>query len=64
MEINKENRDSNHVFKFTQKTIYVDDPLTEKIKQFVKRIKVFTKSERINFLNVTFGVSSGKMSLL
>jgi hypothetical protein len=64
MEKSKENKDNPVVFKFFEKNDSVTDSFSEKLKQIVKKFKVLTKNERINFLNATLGVSSGLFKLI
>jgi hypothetical protein len=64
MEKFNENKENPVIFKFFEKNDSIPDRFSEKLKQFVKKLKVLTKSERINFLNATLGVSPGLLNLI
>jgi hypothetical protein len=64
MEKSIEKKENPAVYKFFHKTDSSPETFSEKLKGFVKKLKVLTKNERINFLNATLGVSSGLLKLI
>ena len=62
MENQTELREKKHVYKFSAKENQdVSDPFYDKLRNYVRKLKIPTKSEKINYLNETLGISAGKI---
>lgn len=63
MEKNNEYKEIHNVHKFYQKGNDIPDSFSEKLRRFVKKVKIIPKNEKINFLNAVLGISSGKFRI-
>ena len=59
MEYIHKSKEEINIFKFSENKLYTPDTFTKKLKYYVKKLKSVTKSDKINFLSETIGVSLG-----
>lgn len=59
MEYIQKSKEEINIFKFSENKLYTPDTFTKKLKHYVKKLKSVTKSDKINFLSETIGVSLG-----